>query len=72
MNKLKTILWIVFIVYGAKAQIAMPSMRGVLSSKVATTMYSGGIGIGNSQSNLLQSTCLAPNIETIYYGGDGI
>lgn len=71
MNKIKFILWLLFIGCGANAQIAMPSMRGVFNTKVPTTMYSGGVGEGNNQQTLTQGNCIAPSLETIYYGGNG-
>ncbi len=52
-------------------QIVLPSMRGVLNSKVPTTMYSGGKGLGNSQKDIIQNICTPSSIETIFYGGNG-
>jgi hypothetical protein len=52
-------------------QIALPSMRGVLNSKVPTTMYSGGKGLGTAQQGVIQNNCPPEQIQTIYYGGNG-
>jgi hypothetical protein len=56
------------------AQIFMPAMRGVISSKpsVPTTMYSGGVGFGSSQDQLIQNICSPANVVDIFYGGSGV
>lgn len=52
-------------------QIVLPSMRGALNSKVPTTMYSGGKGLGSAQQDIIQNNCPPEQIQTIYYGGIG-
>jgi hypothetical protein len=56
------------------AQIFMPAMRGAISSKpsVPTTMYSGGVGFGYSQDQLIQNICSPANVVDIFYGGSGV
>ena len=56
------------------AQIFMPAMRGAISSKpsVPTTMYSGGVGFGSSQDQLIQNICSPANVVDIFYGGSGV
>ena len=56
-----------------RAQIFMPAMRGVISSKpaIATTMYSGGIGNGSDIKSIIQSICPSLDVESIFYGGTG-
>jgi len=56
------------------AQIFMPAMRGAVSSKpsVPTTMYSGGVGFGSSQDQLIQNICSPANVVDIFYGGSGV
>ena len=71
MKKIKLFLFLLLFGSFARAQIALPSMRGVFNSKVITTMYSGGKGAGYNLQLLQQSTCLPESIETIYYGGIG-
>ena len=53
-------------------QIVLPSMRGVFNSKVPTTMYSGGKGLGTSQQSTIQNACPPELMQTIYYGGKGL
>lgn len=53
-------------------QIVFPSMRGVFNSKVPTTMYSGGKGLGTSQQSTIQNDCPSELLQTIYYGGQGL
>lgn len=52
----------------------MPAMRGAISSKpsVPTTMYSGGVGFGSSQDQLIQNFCSPANVVDIFYGGSGV
>jgi len=56
------------------AQIFMPAMRGAISSKpsIPTTMYSGGVGFGSSQDQLIQNICSPANVVDIFYGGSGV
>jgi len=56
------------------AQIFMPAMRGAISSKpiIPTTMFSGGVGIGSSQDQLIQNICSPANVVDIFYGGIGV
>mgnify|MGYP000485135239 CR=1 FL=1 len=57
----------------ANAQIFMPAMRAVISSKpaITTTMYSGGIGNGADIKSIIQSICPPLDVESIFYGGTG-
>jgi hypothetical protein len=59
--------------FEVRAQIFMPAMRGVISSKpaVTTTMYSGGIGNGANIKSIIQSICPPLDVESIFYGGTG-
>ncbi len=58
----------------SKAQIFMPAMRGVINSKpiIPTTMFSGGVGFGSSQDQLIQNICTPANVVDIFYGGNGL
>lgn len=46
-------------------------MRGVFNSRIPTTMYSGGNGLGASQQSIFQNNCPPEQLQTIYYGGLG-
>lgn len=72
MKKLQLILFLFFLGVFARAQIALPSMRGVFNSKIVTSMYSGGRSSTTFEQLVLQNNCIPETIETIYYGGSGI
>ena len=57
----------------ANAQIFMPAMRSIISSKpaITTTMYSGGIGNGADIKSIIQNICPPLDVESIFYGGTG-
>ncbi len=73
---LRGLFIISFIVFAlsSEAQIFMPAMRGAISSKpsIPTTMYSGGVGFGSSQDQLIQNICSPANVVDIFYGGIGL
>lgn len=72
MKKLQLILFLFFLGVFARAQIALPSMRGVFNSKIVTSMYSGGRSSTTFEQLVLQNNCIPETIETIYYGGAGL
>ncbi len=72
MKQLQLILFLFFLGVFARAQIAMPSMRGVFNSKLVTSMYSGGRSSATFEQLVLQNNCIPETIETIYYGGGGL
>lgn len=72
MKQLKLILFLFFLGSFARAQIALPSMRGIFNSKIVTSMYSGGMSSGAIEQLVMQSNCIPESIETIYYGGSGL
>lgn len=72
MKQLQLILFLFFLGVFARAQIAMPSMRGVFNSKLVTSMYSGGRSSATFEQLVLQNNCIPETIETIYYGGAGL
>lgn len=72
MKQLQLILFLFFLGVFARAQIALPSMRGVFNSKIVTSMYSGGRSSTTFEQLVLQNNCIPETIETIYYGGAGL
>lgn len=59
MNRFSFIVGVFFLfTFSVNAQVNMPTMRGAISSsKLVPTMFSGGVGLGSSQDQLVQNVC---------------
>jgi hypothetical protein len=65
------IIAVFFISQSMFSQITLTSMRGVFSSKIPTTMFSGGKSSIESQQYVIQFFCPPSPVVDIFYGGTG-